>query len=141
MAVRLIALAVALMMVSVVSFFVVVAFRPSPPVAAGDMSPSMAAANRSTTRLGAWTLTTETFARTGRAEIMLVVSNSTGETSLIRPNVTLGMPGMNMPYQLVPMRQQSGVWRGSAPVSMPGEWTFDVKLNEETVAVPVRVPG
>ena len=143
MAARWIALAIGLVMLSIVGVFVAAVLRPppmAPSAATGRIEKSESGATRVTGRAGAWTVVVD-LAQSGSGAVAIVVSIADAEgrpaTPTVRPTATLSMVDMAMGREPVTLAQEeAGRWRGSGQLSMAGRWSLNVEVEGERISLP-----
>jgi hypothetical protein len=145
MAARWVALALGLVMLGIVGFFVgavvwpPAAPRPSPAFG-GDGSEARAA--HAVGQAGRWTVTAEVApAQAGAVEIAVSIADAEGRPAdpSTRPTAVLRMgDDMAMGSEVVNLVPQApGRWRGSGRPSMAGRWRLELEVEGGRIMLPL----
>ena len=142
MAARWIAAVLALITLTIVGFFVVVALRPpvEPAVLAAPQAQEGFAAQRMASQ--PWIVSARLTSLSAGLDATISIRDEFGRPPAERrPQAELRMLDMAMPSVPVVLDQISpGTWRGLAQPAMPGRWSLVVTITGEELSFPFIAP-
>lgn len=143
MAARWTALAIGMVILSIISIFVGAVLRPppaSPPNTGELIERSGSEGKRMIARAGSWTAAVDlTQSPGGAVAVVLSITDAEGRpaTFTVPPTALMNMVNMAMPGEPVTLVQEEpGVWRGSGEPSMAGRWSLRIEIDGERISLP-----